>query len=323
MRYKGTFSCGHEGEIKISGDIESNQWKIDEYFSGICEECLRKQRQEELTKAIEKSKEYGFPDLISGTNKQIDWANVIRVQFYDYWCSHERWVDVEKVLKRYVDAKFWIDNRSYCLTREFFRDYSEKERKEYFENQIISMDTVKPSEIEHDGVVEIVEKSKRICLIYEKDEDFINLVKEYGYRWDKMWYKELTETTGLFADRAAEIGHILLKNGFCICIHDKEITEKAIDGVYEAEWTRWIDSVWNTDCLKIKWRGMNEALFKKAIAIKNAQKVFNEGIIVNVSHYRSVEKFARDNGFKFTCAAKRKIDDYKLQMKKIREVKVK
>ena len=44
--YNGTFSCGHEGRVNIIGKMSERQWKIDKYFSGVCEECKKKEREE-------------------------------------------------------------------------------------------------------------------------------------------------------------------------------------------------------------------------------------------------------------------------------------
>lgn len=46
--YNGTFSCGHEGRVNIIGKMSERQWKIDKYFSGVCEECKKKEREEAL-----------------------------------------------------------------------------------------------------------------------------------------------------------------------------------------------------------------------------------------------------------------------------------
>ena len=102
-----------------------------------------------------------------------------------------------------------------------------KERRK----QIIDADAVAPEQEKYEGIVEIINFLSQIQLRFRKNEDFISLVKSKHYKWDsedKCWCRNLTEQTGTYSDRAAEIGHELLKNGFCICIHDPDITEKAI-----------------------------------------------------------------------------------------------
>ena len=189
---------------------------------------------------------------------------------------------------------------------------------------LVSLDSIKPDEIKHNGIVEIVKNNNRIVLQYEKNSDFIDLVKANKYQWDGTWYRNLTETIGDFSDRAAEIGNKLLKNGFCICIHDKDILKKAVDGKYKHEYTKWIYSRKDTTLLSIKWEGKSDKIYKDARKIKTSKWDWDtSSVIVDVSHYKEVEVFAEKNGFRFTNAAKIKIDGYIEQLNNIKEVEVK
>lgn len=315
--YYGTYSCGHEGRVNVIGKMSERQWKIDRHFEGICEECKAKEREEANKKSTEKSKEYDFPEL-SGTEKQIAWANTIRMNFYEN-CMYE-YVDPDDIIHNETEAKFWIDNRG--MTPNFVKKYHELKEKKNIDKQLVDMDTVKPSDIKHDGVVEITKNGNKIVLHYEKNQDFIDLVKSYDYKWDDVWYREISETTGEYKDRAAEIGYALLKNGFCICIHDKEITDMAINGNYEPEHKKWILSRMNSNLLEINWQGRDNELYQKARAIQGSQ--YNSpSVVVDVSHYKSIEKFAEENDFKFTKEAKCKIEKYIKQMKNVKEVNIK
>lgn len=44
---------------------------------------------------------------------------------------------------------------------------------------------------------------------------------------------------------------------------------------------------------------------------------------IDISHYKKVERFAQENNFKFTTAAKDKINDYKAQLDSLKKVNVK
>lgn len=85
-KYSGTFSCGHEGYVNVIGPARDRQWKIDKAFSGLCEECYKKQREarivRENTLALEKAKEMELPELV-GTEKQVAWANTLRNQLIE------------------------------------------------------------------------------------------------------------------------------------------------------------------------------------------------------------------------------------------------
>lgn len=323
MWYNGVYSCGHEGRINVVGKESDRQWKINKHFEGICESCRKKQYEEMNKEAMEKSKEYNFPELV-GTEKQIEWANAIRLDFYLHFSNKH--TNVDEIIMTETETKFWINNRMELKSMEFVKDYFRAKEIEKYNKEMISNDSVKPEEIKHSGVVEIIQKKNEIRLYYEKDFDFIKLVKSKNYKWDSdnlCWYRELSETTGNFSDRAAEIGHELLKNGFVICIHDKEITDKAISGTYTREHTRWIISTKNS-LLAIIWKGENDSLYKKVRKIKGSEwDSSGSFVVVDISHYNLLEEFAFENGFRFTKAAQEKINNYKKQLEDLREVKVK
>ena len=315
--YYGIYSCGHEGRVNVIGKMSERQWKIDRHFEGICEECKNKEREENNKKALEISKKYEFPGL-NGTEKQIAWANTIRLDFYQLCNNHK--VIMDDIINNELEAKFWIDNRNY-FNLDFVEKYHQKENRKQNEKVLISSDAIKPNEVKYDGIVEIVKNGNRIILHYEKNQDFIDIVKSKKYKWNDCWYRELTETTGEFSDRAAEIGNCLLKNGFSICIHDLEITKKTINGEFKVEHTKWIYSVSDTNLLSIRWNSKNDELYNKVKKI--GAKWDGSSMKIDVSHYKKVKKFAEENDFKFTKAAISKINNYKEKMNNIKEVDVK
>lgn len=81
-KYSVTFSCGHTATIQLFGKETDRQRKIKWYEeSGLCPDCYRKQQEEEKKKREEaeakEAKGLGLADL-TGTEKQISWANSIR-----------------------------------------------------------------------------------------------------------------------------------------------------------------------------------------------------------------------------------------------------
>ena len=317
--YYGKYSCGHEGRVNVIGKMSERQWKIDRHFSGICEECRKKENEQKALEASKKAKEYEFPKL-NGSEKQIQWAETLRMKFYEY-CDKNK-IDSDDIISNETESRFWIDNRAYLCHEEFVMNYKKQKEKEQQIKEMIDNDTVKPSEVKHDGVVEIVENDGYICLKYEKDQDFIDLVRSHRYRWNGRWCRKLSEMVGTFKDRAAEIGYFLLKNGFCICIHDKEILDCAIKGKYEPECDNWISSKADSTELNIIWDGKNDTLYHKAKAIKGAYWS-SPCISVDVCHYDEIEKFAEENGFRFTTKAREKISQYIKELENIKEVDVK
>ena len=159
----------------------------------------------------------------------------------------------------------------------------------------------------------------------EKNDTIIKLVKERGYHWDywnKTWVKQITERTGAATERAAEIGNKLLNAGFPILIEDPQIRDKAINGIYEPEHTRWICLIAkgkHEGKLKITWAGKDDELYQKARSLPRSR--WDKGVVVEVQYYKEIEDFAELYGFRFSPGARAKIDEYKEQLRNAIRVK--
>lgn len=325
-QYGGTFACGHEGLVNVYGKHSEREQKIEKAFSRVCPKCYEKEKTERIERenreSLSKSEDYGFPKL-SGTEKQISWANTIRLKFYEeFWDSET----MHEMIENEKKASFWIDT-IHCGNKErFLEEYEDQiEKIDKFE-RIISMDAVAPEELKHEGVVEIVKIMERICLYFQKDDDFIQLVKSKKYRWhesDSCWCRTLSDKTGTYADRAAEIGHALLKNGFAICIHDAEITENAIAGKYEKECYKWV--TWNgvKKSLALSWT-VRDKSYEASRKIKN--NTYNnrtDCVEIPICHYRAVNNFAKKYDFQYSEEALEKIEQYKEEVRNMRRAKMK
>lgn len=238
--YYRTYACGHEGRVNVTGKTEERMQRLDEIFAGLCPECWKKQKDEEHAKANaeaeKKAAENNLPKL-SGSEKQIAWANTIRMQFYEKYSNGQN--DIATIISEKTESKFWIDNRNY-LDSSFIEEYAEKIKEKQQHKEMVESNAVWPKEIKHDGIVEIVEKYKntydyRISLKYKKDAEFTAIVKSCGYLWDgNEWYRKISRSTGKFKDMAEELGNKLLENGFAIYIQkDKnayiQLNEKALN----------------------------------------------------------------------------------------------
>ena len=109
--------CGKEYEItkKCYNSREAQNW--EEYMNGIensmCPDCYKESKKNELLKSVEK---YNLPEL-TGSEKQIAWAEDIRAKLVSKVSK-----PTEKLLELVSDktaAKWWIDNRDIQTVREF------------------------------------------------------------------------------------------------------------------------------------------------------------------------------------------------------------
>lgn len=355
-KYTGIFSCGHEGVVGIIGPIKDREWKKEKAFSKMCPECYAKYLKEEREKtnkeAEEKSKEWELPEL-TGTEKQVSWANTLRIQFidkikdglkhineygldrYDREELRDQKISLKKfklfiqdidilidyVLTNKTDSIFYIDNRTWSLStiillyKEIQTTKEKEEMKDIFDEA-----TIIPKEVKHPGIVEIKYTEDRITVIYENNTAFRDIVKNLGYKRNGAWEKTVKEINGSYKDRVAELGNRLLNAGFSILILDEELREKAINADYEAECKRWIHLRQDSKKLAINWTDGSD-LYNAARKLPGS-KWSSPSVIVDVSHFKELEEFAELYDFKFTTAVIDYIEKYKEEIKSLSTVEV-
>ncbi len=281
-------------------------------------------QQKEFDKRIEKAKELlrkNEEDGIPNKHSISDLKLYIRGK--DGSCmvtTKEELSDaIDYILKSKTKAEFWIDNR-YSSTE--FWHFIEEYKKHMAENDI--PEDVKQEEIEirenltiapetenlKSGVVEITYNDNVLYAKYIKDVDFIRIVKDLNYKWEGVWCKNITEYTGAFEERAAELGNILLANGFTVRFPNAESKEKAVAGDFEAENDRWVKYNTEVDKLAVTWKSKNNDLYESAKKLPGAR--WSSGSMkVKTEFYREVEDFAETMGFSISNLAREKIEEYK------------
>ena len=86
-----------------------------------CPECIFKARVKyENEQAMEMSESLDLPKL-EGSEKQITWANTIRIKFIEYYnrvkslpstkTNKQICENFEDIIQKEITAKYWIDNR--------------------------------------------------------------------------------------------------------------------------------------------------------------------------------------------------------------------
>ena len=123
MKYDVTYTCGHVATIQLYGKTAERESRI-KYLEGncVCPECYKAQkdaeRKAENEKSAEAAKDRGMQEL-SGSPKQVAWANTIREKVMAYI---DKTMDLEdervKNLIQYINtsadtksASWWIDRR--------------------------------------------------------------------------------------------------------------------------------------------------------------------------------------------------------------------
>lgn len=339
MKYEIKFSCGHTDTVDLGGPTKDRERKI-EYFKyrGLCPSCYKEYKRAENEKREErKSKvvsEYieraggGELPALTGSERQIKWAESIRAEFIDRVFRSEfesvREAGIGYLLLNMVSASEWIDSR-----KEIFMELIDKYTIKYVESlqdeaigaQKEAVDeagakaeaTVVPENQKHDGVADIRVVGDTIKVFYQKNDEFIQLVKTLHYRWKgRCWQRDVNTATDNVADRVAELGNNLLLSGFSVCIMDGETRRKAIEADYNKEvrnWVKLIVSEPHRGWLKLDWEGWDDGMSCKARTLPGV-KWLEHRPIVPIENYKAVEDFAECNGFGYTDGAKEAIAKY-------------
>lgn len=354
--YYGTYSCGHEGRVDIGGPQKDRQRKADWYFSGMCPECAQKKKVEEREKenqaAAERSAEMDLPEL-SGTEKQIAWANTIRIRQIENFNKRisrvatklkEKGLEiipetnigikevidaVEYYIRANTDARYWIDHRDDITLNEVLKQYNKHM------DEVVNADAVKEIRDEESaltacsgtenpkpGVVKIKYDNSLIFAKYVKDDEFRETVKSLGYRWNgEAWEKKITEYTGRAEDRMAELGNKLLACGFTVQFPDKTSMDMAVSGKFSFENDRWVRYSAQTGQLSLSWEIKSDALYDGAKKLPGARWK-NGSMKVNIEFYREVEDFAETMGFSISERAREEIERYRAKESGYRAVNV-
>lgn len=276
---------------------------------------------------------------LSGSPKQIEWANRIRakvtrnlIMYYAFNSKKGMYFiemdeEVIKKAERFIlsknKASFWIEHREkdYLQFKRLIEStlYFEEPKEKSVIDEAKTEATVYPNDQKTKVVAEIIfdDEIHEVKVKSEKDQIVIDIVKSLHYDWSgKVWYRETAPYKRDVADRIAEVGNKLLLAGVPIIIWNEAIREKAINGVFEKECFRWVTKT--KDVINITWEFRSDELYRKAKRLPHA-KWENGGMTVPARYYAEIRDFSKVNGFKITPPAEEMLskaeDDEKAHIK--------
>lgn len=348
--FSGTYACGHTGVVDIDG--KNSEWWAKCEFKKLCPECYEKALQAQKQKEEEEVEKFiaerNFPALTSGTEKQIKWANSLRVEFtkiFDDWCDRrffigddsktvvgfydpktyepqrftlnefqEAWQDG---INRHTDPLFWIDHRDRLGHNQPFKELLEDFCKEFnfkksTDNCMSERVIIKPDNPTKKDVVNVTRSydGDSICAIYQKDNDFRTIMKDHDFKWENgYWSKKITDYTGDADNLAASIGNALLSSGFTVQFENQHQADMALTGDFIFDNGRHI-SYYSTDKeFWIGWTKYDSDLYYASIKIPGAHWS-GSLTCVPVESYKDVKTFAEVYNFIFSPEAKDIIEEY-------------
>jgi len=336
-KYDVKFSCGHTEFIQLVGKIRERERRIEWLENhGLCSECFEVERrrrfEEESRKAAEEAKEYGLPEL-TGTEKQVAWANTIRQEWIEKVESEIRtWItddesrdeEVRGALKRVVeehlintvDARWWIDNRNasvYGFLEEAEKKYLETPQVQIpkeIEEQAIEEMTIRPSEPTTNLVAEIRIQDNLVIAEYpERNEEFRLLLRGLKFTWQNgRWERKTGIKSGSPLDRATELGVKLLSKGFPVRVYDTTLQAKILTSEYEPECIRWIMKNPDSGKFLISW-DRSDDFYSESKKLPGARWKSGVGMLVPKEAFREVMDFADRYQFRLSPGAQEMVKE--------------
>ena len=237
---------------------------------------------------------------------------------------------VQYLIHEKVKAAYWINNRfnrELCNLEQLIPEYLEwckwyRPEQTVSESDFIRSDSVlSPKNPQFPGIVEIKGNDEEISAFYEKNDRFREIIRQMDYEWNgRCWFRRLTPYRGSFRDRAAELGNVLLKNGFTVSITDKEAREGAVNGDFSPEHKRWITKSKKGLFFFIP---LSSSIPREVVL--NLKKIptaayHSGGIVLEPSHYEELEDFAEMYGFRFDREAGELLHAYRDTLQQVPHV---
>lgn len=339
QKYDIVYQCGCKESIHI---IPQEQ-RIAYLEAGVCMECYKYHAREAISRP---DKPIDLPTL-TGSEKEVAWANNLRIhklnEIETEIANNEKMMPKEQYrqilmaveeIQRKTTAKQWIMWRLYnpvqilrevldtMMAKPTAREIAEKEaaqaKKEAIKRDALAEATLKPERAVSNIAAEIHVENNVISVYFPKPHDgFNSTVRSMGYAWkDGLWKRKIDKLAGHAEERAVELGHTLLSQGFFVRIFDESMRARIAKGDFEPEQTRWImkqaigsHQGWFT----IRW-GYNEDFYDAARRIE-ASKYDGRNVVVPPEQFEQVLDFAGRYDFKLSEGAQ----DAVLMAKKAKE----
>ena len=314
MKYMITHSCGHCVEHVLFGPSKDRQRKVEWMETIPCSEC---QREEDQKAREEKAKEMGLPEL-TGTEKQVAWAQKIRLSILDtlsekhtaMYCkfdgiTEEQYTKAVEYAASIESASWWIENRDVMTMSKLVRGILDEIRVNELENSPeakavkAEMVIMEPEEKRTSTVCTLTATKSAILIRSDRDEHIRLTVKARGFSWDgakTAWVKPITELTGSGKDLAPDTARILLEAGIPVKTYPS-ILQAVQEGSYERQTKRWVSrSTKSPDKLFIK-------KVKDVYLPDSCRTTYDGDGIISPNCWKEIREFIELNGYKVTKEA--------------------
>lgn len=274
--YYITYKCGHSDKVQIVGPTKNRQWIADSKAARLCSNCYKEKveadRAAESDRAAAAAKEQELPEL-HGTIKQVQYGETCRQSLLNKLnanisrlvanieagrISESKMPLAKETLSRYsvvltyicqykTKASWWIENdkaHTNYLDIDSFVSRMQEEIAAHPDKPepTKTPHVIRPKTAVSESIATVTVNGNVVEAIFEvADDAFIEIVKSLKMKWiERCWARKISTINGSPLDRAAEVGHHLLSNGFIISVLDDALRDKIITCDYAPEITNWI-----------------------------------------------------------------------------------
>jgi len=332
------YQCGCKGSIHII-PLES---RIAYLEAGVCMECYKFYFKEAISRPTVKIE---LPPL-TGSEKEIAWANSLRIhklsEIETEIANIEKMMPKEEyrqiliaideiqnktaarqwILWRHYSAKYIVEETLKAImavpTAKAIEDKEAAQAKEEaIKRAALAEATMRPQKAVSNIAAEIYIDGDVVSIFFPKPHDAFNeIVRSLGYSWKNgLWKRKIDKFAGTPEDRAVELGHTLLANGFFVRFFDEALRSRIAKEDFEPEQTRWIMKRSKGDYVgwfAIRW-GSAEDFYDAARRIADS-RYSKPNIMVPPEQFEQVLDFAERYDFRLS-------EEAQIAMQEARKVK--
>ena len=335
-KYSVTYACGHTDTVNLIGPKRTREWMLKDKETQVCPDCYRAEleakREAERAAALAEAAEQELPALV-GTEKQVAWALTLRKKYLEVLdgvlqraalqASVDRVLAQQAVesIQREPSAVWWIEHGQQPSDREIMALIA-KRYKELLDlreaagtataEEALAEATVRPDSPVSEIPVQIRIRENTVEAVYpERNDTLREIVKGRGFAWNgSLWARKINLFAGTPAERAAEIGNLLLRAGFVIQIFDEVAREMAVSGTYEPEYVRWITKLVDgtyAGWFALSWERDNETIYAAGRKIAGS-RWSKPNVVVPAAQYEAILDLADEFGFHLSPGALKLIE---------------
>lgn len=229
------------------------------------------------------------------------------------------------VMRAGYGPEWWRENGPFLTEAWFIYEYACENglmERLQTENSALEMYVLSPESVRHDGhVILRLERTpgqpvqgELSVTCAQADRDYFRFVRRLGFQRGELGcVRHIGETEAPIADRAAEVGASLLKEGYSVCVTEPALQQLILDEDYVPEHRHWIMEGQRLDTIELRypWDRQLHAYVCRAGGRWNGKTVE-----MSICDSHKLDDLIRLYGFRITDGAQKRMDAWREALKR-------